>query len=479
MDGGFRENKRIARRIYSVRGFIRRVILTLASLVAISSVVLFLLVYLPMKAELEKSLMNNFEQLSFIRYASLQNDMDRGLEGARSLSSRSVIRNAILEYRNGEMDMDELMAATQLRYEDGAKALEYLIRAERFVDDTIIAGYTSEAYHDHSCTTDDRLMKSNEISTALCLVEDHSYFVVLSPLLSQGQVIGYDKLIFDLSDQIHTLYTNTIKTELVVQDEFESLISGASIVRRGEASSLFYKEGFYHQAFHMQDNTHFISKQSEASLLDPVRRLSQQTLLVGIGILLSFAAAVYFLVIQYAKDTLEDSRCTAMDAMSEANTDPLTKVGSRRFGEEFLTSAFEIFQKEESSPAILLFDIDSLKQVNDTYGHSVGDLVIRSVAGAVQMSVRSGDVLLRWGGDEFIGIFTGLSKEDVMPFAQKLLNAVSDLRIEAGSDTIKPTISIGISFFHGEDRSSIDAVNRADRAMYQSKAEGRNRAQAD
>ena len=127
MDGGFRENKRIARRIYSVRGFIRRVILTLASLVAISSVVLFLLVYLPMKAELEKSLMNNFEQLSFIRYASLQNDMDRGLEGARSLSSRSVIRNAILEYRNGEMDMDELMAATQLRYEDGAKALEYLM----------------------------------------------------------------------------------------------------------------------------------------------------------------------------------------------------------------------------------------------------------------------------------------------------------------------------------------------------------------
>lgn len=260
MDVGFREKKRIERRIYSVQGFIKRVILTLTALVAISSAVLFLLVYLPLKIELEKSLMDNFEQLSFIRFASLQNDMDRSLEGARSLSSRTVIRNAILEYKNGEMDMDELMAATQLRYEDGAKALEYLIRTERFVDDTIIAGYTSEEYKEHSCTTDDRLIKNNEISTALCLVEDHSYFVILSPLLSEGRVIGYDKLIFDLSGQIHTLHTDTIKTELVAQDEFASLISGATLVRRSDTTSLFYKEGFYHQAFHMQDNTHFVSK---------------------------------------------------------------------------------------------------------------------------------------------------------------------------------------------------------------------------
>ena len=327
MDVDFHEKTRIGRHNYSVQGLIKRVILTLTALVAISSAVLFLLVYLPLQAELEKSLMDNFEQLSFIRYASLQNDMDRGLEGARSLSSRTVIRNAILEYKNGEMDMDELMAATQLRYEDGAKALEYLIRAERFVDDTIIAGYTSEEYKEHSCTTDDRLIKNNEISTALCLVEDHSYFVILSPLLSEGQVLGYDKLIFDLSGQIHTLHTDTIKTELVTQDEFSSLISGATFVRQSDTSTLFYKEGFYHQAFYMQDSTCFISKQSEASLLDPVRRLSWQTLLVGIGILLSFTVAVYFLVIQYAKDELKDSHCTAMDAMSEANTDPPYKSG--------------------------------------------------------------------------------------------------------------------------------------------------------
>jgi len=479
MGVSFPEKTKMGRRINSEQEFIKRVVLTLVTLIVLSSSVLFILVYMPLKAELNKSLLDNFEQLSFIRYASLQNDIERGLEGARSLSSRTVIRNAVLEYINGEMDMPELMAATQLRYEDGAKALEYLIRAERFVDGTIIASYISEAYKEHSCTTDERLIKSSTISTALCLVEDHSYFVILSPLLFEGRVIAYDKLIFDLSDQIHALHTDTIKTELVVKDEFAALISGATIVRRSDTTSLFYKEYYYYQAFQMQDSTYFVSKQSEASLLDPVRRLSRHTLLVGIGILLSFAAAVYFLVIQYAKDELEDSRSTAMDAVSEANTDPLTKAGSRRFGEEFLSTAFEAFQKGEPSPVILLFDIDTLKQVNDIYGHSVGDLLIRAVAKSVQMSIRRQDVLLRWGGDEFIVVLAGLSKENAISFAQKLLNNVSDLRIETGSGTIKTTISIGLSYFHADDRNFIDAIDRADRALYKSKARGRNRVQAD
>ena len=471
-----KKQEKIGHRINSVQGFIKRVLLTLTVLVAISASVLLFLVYLPLKAELEKSLMDNFEQLSFIRFASLQSDMDRGMEGARSISSRTAIKNVILEYKNGEIGMDELMAATQLRYEDGAKALEHLIQAERFVEDTPIAMYISEAYLDHSCTTDDSLVKNNEISTALCLVEDHSYFVILSPLLSEGRVLGYDKLVFDLGSQIQTLCTNTIKSELIDHDEFADLASRSTIVRSSDAFSLFYEEGFYYQVFHMQDSTHFVSKQSEDSLLDPVRRLSRQTLLVGIGILLSFTTAVYLFVVQYAKNELEDSRFSLSEAVSKANTDPLTKAGSRRFGEEFLTSAFESFQTGKPSPAIFLFDIDRLKKINDSYGHTAGDLVIRTIADTVQRNIRDKDVLLRWGGDEFVGIFNGLSKENAMPFARKLLNIVAELRIEVGAENIAPTISMGISYFDKEDLGYIEVINRADRAMYRSKDEGRNRA---
>lgn len=479
MQAGSKKTPGIGNRTYSIQTFIKRVILTLTALVAASSAAIFLLIYLPLKTELEKSLLDNFDRLSYISYASLQNSIDRGLEGARSMSSRTVIRDAILEYENGEMDIDELIAYTQSKYEDGAKALEHLIRAERLVDGTKIAEYLSGDFKDHSCTTEDRLTESSEISSALCLTDDHTYFAMISPILSDGQVIGYDKLVFDLSNQIQMLSTDTIELKLMYQNEFEGLSSAASTVQSDAVSSLFYKEGFYYQTFLMPDSAYFISKQSEASLLEPVYRLSMQTLLAGIGVLFVFTIAVYILVIRYAKDdlvNLEDSRRSLKEAVTEASMDPLTKAGSRRVGEEFLKTVFESFRKGEPSPAILLFDIDNLKRINDTYGHSVGDRVIRSIAETVQTNIRSGDMLLRWGGDEFIGIFGGLSKESALPFAKKLLNAVSDRTVAIDAETINPTISIGISYFNEEDLDFIDAINRADRAMYQSKAGGRNRA---
>jgi hypothetical protein len=158
-------------RTYSIQIFIKRVIITLTALVAVSSAAVILLIYLPLKTELQQSLIDNFDRLSYISYASLQNSIDRGIEGARSMSSRTVIRNAILEYENGEIDMAELIAYTQPKYQDGAKALEHLIRAERFVDDTIIAEYLSADYKDHFCTMEDRLSESGEISSALCLTD--------------------------------------------------------------------------------------------------------------------------------------------------------------------------------------------------------------------------------------------------------------------------------------------------------------------
>lgn len=466
-------------RTYSIQSFIKRVIITLIVLVAVSSTAVFLLIYLPLKTELERSLINNFDRVSYISYASLQNNIDRGLEGAKSLSSRTMIKNAILDYENGELGMDELIAYTQPRYEDGAKALEYLIKAERFVDDTIIAAFLSAEYKEHSCTTDERLIESSEVSSAFCLTDDHSYFAMLSPILSEGRVVGYDKLVFDLSNQVQMLSTDTVKPDLIYQEEFEDLSSSAVKLQSDALSSLFYREGCYCLAYRMQDSAYFISKQDEASLLEPVYRLSRQTLLIAIGVIFVFTLAIYLMVIRYAKGELvylEDSRRSLKEAVAEANLDPLTKAGTRRFGEDFLISAFESYRKGEPSPAILLFDIDSLKNINDAYGHSVGDLVIRSIAEAVQMNVRTGDMLLRWGGDEFVGIFGGLRKENALEFAQKLLNTVSELTVETDTGTIRPTISIGISYFTEDDRGYIEAVNRADRAMYQSKTEGRNRA---
>lgn len=474
-----KENKTTAGHAQPMDSFIRRVIFTLISLVAVTAAVVFLLVYMPLKSELENSLMDNFYQVSFIRYTALQSSMDRGLEGARSLSSRTVIRDAVLDYLGGDIDKSELKSATQHRYEDGARALKYLIRAERYVDGEKIAEYISESYMPHSCTTDERLIHTDKISTALCLTEDHSYFALLSPLIYEGRIIAYDKLIFDLSYQISLLSTGLIHSELIYHNDFVPYTTGAKFIKNSETSALFYRGGFYHQSFLMHDKVHFVSLQSADTLLEPVSRLSRQTLLAGMGLLVCFAAAVYMLVIRLATDKLmwlEDTRRTLTEAVTEANIDPLTEVGGRRYGEEFLTAAFDSFRSGRVSPAVLLFDIDGLKQINDSYGHSVGDRVLHAVAQTVEQSIRGNDVLMRWGGDEFIGIFEGLGPEYALSFARKLLRIVSGLSLPVDGDIIRPTISIGVSYFRADDSSFLDAINRADRAMYRSKAEGKNKA---
>ncbi len=354
-----------------------------------------------------------------------------------------------------------------------------MLNAERFVEDQRIARYTVKGYKSQDCSVWDRLTKGDKPSYALCVENEHEYFVVQSPILSQGRILGYDRLAFDISGQLRALCTETVRSSLMRSAEFEAVIAGASILRNDDARALFRKDGIYYQAFHMQDNAHFVTKQSEIFLMEAVMRLSRRVLLAGVSVLLLFTVAVYFFVVRHAKYelvNLEDSRRSLKEAVEEANLNPLTSAGTRRFGESFLISAFENFKKGAPSPAVLLFDIDTLKNINDVHGHSTGDQVIRAIAEAVQKSVRSGDMLLRWGGDEFVGVFDGLPNEMALEFAKKLLHTVSDLAVETDREVIRPTVSLGISYFKEDDTYFMDAINRADRAMYQSKSEGRNRA---
>ena len=116
-----------------------------------------------------------------------------------------------------------------------------------------------------------------------------------------------------------------------------------------------------------------------------------------------------------------------------------------------------------------------LKKINDEHGHLIGDLAIKTISIRLEDSIRKEDIIFRWGGDEFIGIFHGISEENSLKLAQKLLTEISNLEIIADKGIIRPTISIGISYFSEEDYGYTEVINRADKAMYQSKLEGKNK----
>jgi len=159
----------------------------------------------------------------------------------------------------------------------------------------------------------------------------------------------------------------------------------------------------------------------------------------------------------------------------EINLDTLTKAASRSFGEKSLNNFFKQYKSTGQDVAIMMVDIDDFKDVNDQYGHEVGDIVLIEVVKTLNQGIRSFDQMIRWGGDEFVGIFPGLREEHMIKFGEKLLSEIALLKIPVEDQIVSVKVSMGFSYFKETDTSYNDVLKRADEAMYQSKQQGKNR----
>lgn len=176
-------------------------------------------------------------------------------------------------------------------------------------------------------------------------------------------------------------------------------------------------------------------------------------------------------VSQIEKSYYRDSKKKMED---EINQDPLTKADSRRSGTNDLGKDFQQFIRTKESPCIAICDIDKFKQINDNYGHNIGDVILIEFVKEVKMLLKSYDKMIRWGGDEFILLLYGLSKEQAIANVSEITSTISNLMIEGLPKEFRFSISVGLSFFAEDDLDYNDAIKRADEALYQSKANGRN-----
>lgn len=123
-----------------------------------------------------------------------------------------------------------------------------------------------------------------------------------------------------------------------------------------------------------------------------------------------------------------------------------------------------------------MFDIDHFKKVNDTYGHLAGDRVLMQVAKTAKAALREGDILMRYGGEEFLVILPGASKEGSRAVGEKLRRMVEETSIADGDQVIRVTISIGVtSYPELEATGEQILVKRSDEALYRAKETGRNK----
>ncbi|MEW9900754.1 diguanylate cyclase [Chitinivorax sp. PXF-14] len=173
---------------------------------------------------------------------------------------------------------------------------------------------------------------------------------------------------------------------------------------------------------------------------------------------------------QVAQRTAELS--TANEELAKlARTDALTGIHNRIAAQERLKAERLRMKRSGTAYSVLFLDIDHFKNVNDTYGHEIGDLVLKHFAHLVQSSIREVDFLARFGGEEFLALLPDTGLEGALTMAEKIRQIIANAPFP-GVGSI--TVSIGVAVAGHADDKEDDVVNRADAALYRAKSGGRN-----
>ncbi|HEY5628465.1 MAG TPA: GGDEF domain-containing protein, partial [Candidatus Limnocylindrales bacterium] len=164
---------------------------------------------------------------------------------------------------------------------------------------------------------------------------------------------------------------------------------------------------------------------------------------------------------------------TLREAEMRATTDALTGLPNRRYFDEYL-GLLARRRRAEDRVGVLMVDIDRFKKLNDTYGHAVGDHVLREVAQAIVSAVREGDVPARYGGEEFVVLLRNPGERIAVEVGERVRRAVGDLDLRR-LGVAGVSVSVGVAVADRPDVELEEVIEEADRALYRAKRAGRDR----
>lgn len=194
----------------------------------------------------------------------------------------------------------------------------------------------------------------------------------------------------------------------------------------------------------------------------------------GLGIMLE--ALMLAFIISHRIKILEGIRASQDELKKQASTDPLTRLHNRRHFAAEAEYLLALCQQQKQPMTIMIADIDHFKQVNDRWGHPVGDKVLVRIAQTLKNCSRNRDLLARFGGEEFVILLPDADLKQAMLCAERIRTSVERTQFESGTDEpLRVTLSLGVTQIDTEHDSIQSALARADRALYEAKHSGRNR----
>ncbi|MBE9221794.1 diguanylate cyclase [Cyanobacterium stanieri LEGE 03274] len=175
------------------------------------------------------------------------------------------------------------------------------------------------------------------------------------------------------------------------------------------------------------------------------------------------------------KFTRDQLKKALVDLEKLATTDELTQISNRRHFLNLANREFNRAKRQNIFFSMIILDIDYFKNINDSYGHPVGDIAIKLVAQKCQQSIRGEDLCARWGGEEFIVVVYDALIDEAKHVANRIREKIAEIALPIDDEQFKITVSVGIAQYQDTDQNIDQIVSRADRALYRAKNHGRNR----
>jgi diguanylate cyclase (GGDEF)-like protein len=206
------------------------------------------------------------------------------------------------------------------------------------------------------------------------------------------------------------------------------------------------------------------------TILKQIKENRDYIILIGLGIV-----GLIFAIIRYvARVFIADLNRAEQQLQEMASHDYLTHLLNRRAGYQRIFEEMQRAERGEKPLVFILFDIDHFKRLNDSYGHTAGDLVLKQLALKLLAALRDYDIACRYGGEEFLVVAPETSVEQGLKLAERLRATIASTHFNIGTQDLSVTVSIGVALLQKKDTIE-NVISRADTALYQAKNGGRNR----
>lgn len=289
------------------------------------------------------------------------------------------------------------------------------------------------------------------------------FFVALSAL-------GYRPGILPLSPSGRCVYVHWMFSAAIILSEF-LLEDGFRYGLVGVVAGVFFVALIAQSAasFLLAVSAPFALFLVCAALVRPLPELANDVVFYLLTMAIAYVMMAMIRFLRHSEARLED------ELRRQATHDSLTGLYNRGRLNELAAREMALARRHRRPLAVLMLDIDRFKLVNDTYGHDVGDHVIRRLADVCRSQVREIDHVGRFGGEEFVCILPETGRDAALACAERLRTAIEAQRVESARGEVRFTASIGVALYDDPDAGWEELLKDADAALYRAKQEGRNR----